>query len=153
MLKIGDKVIDFSCKDASGKIINFSQYKGKKVVVFFYPKADTPGCTAEACSLRDNYKEISQLGYSILGVSADTEKKQKSFSDKFQLNFPLIADSEKEVINLFGVWGPKKFMGREYEGILRTTFIIDENAVIKKVIDKVKTKEHAEQVLEILKTF
>ena len=152
MLKIGDKVIDFSCKDASGKIINFSQYKGKKVVVFFYPKADTPGCTAEACSLRDNYKEISQLGYSILGVSADTEKKQKSFSDKFQLNFPLIADSEKEVINLFGVWGPKKFMGREYEGILRTTFIIDENAVIKKVIDKVKTKEHAEQVLEILKT-
>tara|TARA_Y100000739_G_C20563168_1_gene444036 strand:- start:421 stop:882 length:462 start_codon:yes stop_codon:yes gene_type:complete len=152
MLKIGDKVIDFSCKDASGKIINFSQYKGKKVVVFFYPKADTPGCTAEACSLRDNYKEISRLGYSILGVSADTEKKQKSFSDKFQLNFPLIADSEKEVINLFGVWGPKKFMGREYEGILRTTFIIDENAVIKKVIDKVKTKEHAEQVLEILKT-
>ena len=152
MLKIGDKVIAFSCKDDSGKIINFSQYKGKKVVVFFYPKADTPGCTAEACSLRDNYKEISQLGYSILGVSADTEKKQKSFSDKFQLNFPLIADSEKEVINLFGVWGPKKFMGREYEGILRTTFIIDENAVIKKVIDKVKTKEHAEQVLEILKT-
>lgn len=153
MLKIGDKVIDFSCKDDSGKIINFSQYKGNKVVIFFYPKADTPGCTAEACSLRDNYKEISQLGYSILGVSADTEKKQKSFSDKFQLNFPLIADSEKEVINLFGVWGPKKFMGREYEGILRTTFIIDENAVIKKVIDKVKTKEHAEQVLEILKTF
>ena len=153
MLKRGDKVIDFSCKDVSGKIINFSQYKGNKVVIFFYPKADTPGCTAEACSLRDNYKEISQLGYSILGVSADTEKKQKSFSDKFQLNFPLIADSEKEVINLFGVWGPKKFMGREYEGILRTTFIIDENAVIKKVIDKVKTKEHAEQVLEILKTF
>ena len=152
MLKIGDKVIDFSCKDDSGKIINFPKYKGKKLVVFFYPKADTPGCAAEACSLRDNYKEISQLGYSILGVSADTEKKQKSFSDKFQLNFPLIADSEKEVITLFGVWGPKKFMGREYEGILRTTFIIDENAVIKKVIDKVKTKEHAEQVLEILKT-
>tara|TARA_X000000368_G_scaffold331855_1_gene268978 strand:+ start:23 stop:484 length:462 start_codon:yes stop_codon:yes gene_type:complete len=152
MLKIGDKVNDFSCKDDSGKIINFSEYKGKKVVVFFYPKADTPGCTAEACSLRDNYKEISDLGYSILGVSADTEKKQKSFSDKFQLNFPLIADSEKEIINLFGVWGPKKFMGREYKGILRTTFIIDGNSVIKKVIDKVKTKEHAEQVLEILKT-
>ena len=150
MLKIGDKVKDFSFVDDSGNSMNFSDYKGKKVVVFFYPKADTPGCTAEACSLRDNYKEISSLGYSILGVSADNEKKQKSFSDKFNLNFPLIADSEKNVINLFGVWGPKKFMGREYEGILRTTFIIDENAIIKKIIEKVKTKEHAEQVLNIL---
>ena len=150
MLKIGDKVNNFSCKDDSGNLINFSDYKGKKLVVFFYPKADTPGCTAEACSLRDNYKEISSLGYAILGVSADSEKKQKSFSDKFNFNFPLIADEEKEVIDSFGVWGPKKFMGKEYEGILRTTFIIDENAIIKNVIEKVKTKEHAEQVLNIL---
>ncbi len=151
MLKVGDKVKNFSCKDDSGNIINFSDYKGKKTIVFFYPKADTPGCTAEACSLRDNYEEISNLGYSILGVSADNEKKQKSFSNKYNLNFPLIADSDKVLINIFGSWGPKKFMGREYDGILRTTFIIDENGFITNIIEKVKTKEHGEQVLEILK--
>ncbi len=152
MLKIGDKVNNFSCKDDSGNLINFSDYKGKKLVVFFYPKAGTPGCTAEACSLRDNYKEISSLGYAILGVSADSEKKQKSFSDKFNFHFPLIADEEKEVIDSFGVWGAKKFMGREYEGILRKTFIIDENGIIKHIIDKVKTKEHAVQVLDAIKS-
>lgn len=150
MLKIGDKVKNFSCKDDSGSIISLSDYKGKKLVVFFYPKANTPGCTAEACSIRDNYKEISDRGYSILGVSADEEKKQKSFSEKYSFNFPLIADERKEVINVFGVWGLKKFMGREYEGVLRITFIVDENGVVSNVIEKVKTKEHASQVLEVI---
>ena len=150
MLKIGDKVKNFSCKDDSGSIISLSDYKGKKLVVFFYPKANTPGCTAEACSIRDNYKEISDRGYSILGVSADEEKKQKSFSEKYSFNFPLIADERKEVINVFGVWGLKKFMGREYEGVLRITFIVDENGIVSNVIEKVKTKEHASQVLEVI---
>ncbi len=146
-LQAGDKVPNFKTKDQDGNTISFSDYKGKKLVVFFYPKANTPGCTAEACNLRDNYAELQAQGYEILGVSADGEKKQKNFRDKFEFPFPLLADEDKTVINTFGVWGPKKFMGREYDGIHRITFLIDEEGTVTEVIDKVKTKEHAAQIL------
>ncbi|AEM72053.1 Peroxiredoxin [Allomuricauda ruestringensis DSM 13258] len=147
MLKVGDKVPDFSAKDQDGNTINLSDYKGKKLVVFFYPKANTPGCTAEACNLRDNYKELQDQGFEILGVSADSEKKQSNFKNKYEFPFPLLADEDHTVINTFGVWGPKKFMGKEYDGIHRTTFVINGDSVVESVIDKVKTKDHAAQIL------
>ena len=146
-LKVGDKVPAFSVTDDRGNSQSLSDYSGKKLVVFFYPKANTPGCTAEACDLRDHYKELLDAGYSLLGVSADSEKKQRNFSAKYDLPFPLLADEDKEVINVFGVWGLKKFMGKEYDGIHRMTFIINEEGVVKRVIEKVKTKEHAAQIL------
>ena len=147
MLKVGDKVPDFSAKDQDGNTINLSDYKGKKLVVFFYPKANTPGCTAEACNLRDNYKELQDQGFELLGVSADSEKKQSNFRNKYEFPFPLLADEDHTVIKTFGVWGPKKFMGKEYDGIHRTTFVIDGNGVVENVIEKVKTKDHAAQIL------
>nr|WP_288935403.1 thioredoxin-dependent thiol peroxidase [uncultured Allomuricauda sp.] len=147
MLKVGDKVPDFSAKDQDGNTINLSDYKGKKLVVFFYPKANTPGCTAEACNLRDNYKELQDQGFELLGVSADSEKKQSNFKNKYEFPFPLLADEDHTVINTFGVWGPKKFMGKEYDGIHRTTFVIDGDGVVENVIEKVKTKDHAAQIL------
>ncbi|MDF0717282.1 thioredoxin-dependent thiol peroxidase [Muricauda sp. 334s03] len=147
MLKVGDKVPDFSAKDQDGNTINLSDYKGKKLVVFFYPKANTPGCTAEACNLRDNYKELQDQGFELLGVSADSEKKQTNFRNKYEFPFPLLADEDHTVINTFGVWGPKKFMGKEYDGIHRTTFVIDGEGVVENVIEKVKTKDHAAQIL------
>ncbi|MBR9854718.1 MAG: thioredoxin-dependent thiol peroxidase [Algicola sp.] len=147
MLKVGDKVPDFSAKDQDGNTINLSDYKGKKLVVFFYPKASTPGCTAEACNLRDNYKELQNQGFELLGVSADSEKRQSNFKNKYEFPFPLLADEDHTVINTFGVWGPKKFMGKEYDGIHRTTFIIDGDGVVENVISKVKTKDHAAQIL------
>lgn len=147
MLKVGDKVPDFSAKDQDGNTINLSDYKGKKLVVFFYPKANTPGCTAEACNLRDNYKELQAQGYELLGVSADSEKKQSNFKNKYEFPFPLLADEDHTVINTFGVWGPKKFMGREYDGIHRTTFVVDGDGKVENVIEKVKTKDHAAQIL------
>ncbi len=147
-LKVGDKAPDFKVNDEDGNSISSKDYKGKKWVVFFYPKANTPGCTAEACNLRDNYKELQKEGYELLGVSADSEKRQKNFREKYNFPFPLLADENKEVINAFGVWGPKKFMGREFDGIHRKTFIIDENGIITRVIDKVKTKDHAAQILD-----
>ncbi|WP_127136585.1 thioredoxin-dependent thiol peroxidase [Flagellimonas oceanensis] len=147
MLKVGDKVPDFSAKDQDGNTINLSDYKGKKLVVFFYPKANTPGCTAEACNLRDNYKELQDQGYELLGVSADSEKKQSNFKNKYEFPFPLLADEDHTVINTFGVWGPKKFMGREYDGIHRTTFVVDGDGKVENVIEKVKTKDHAAQIL------
>ncbi|MDC3276003.1 thioredoxin-dependent thiol peroxidase [Flavobacteriaceae bacterium] len=147
-LKVGDKVPSFTVNDHLGNLQSLEQYKGSKVVVFFYPKANTPGCTAEACDLRDHYAELTKAGYILLGVSADTEKAQKNFVDKFDFPFPLLADTEKEVIKAFGVWGLKKFMGKEYDGIHRMTFIIDEKGNIERVIDKVKTKEHASQILD-----
>ncbi len=146
-LKVGDTVPSFSAKDQDGNTINLSDYSGKKLIVFFYPKANTPGCTAEACNLRDNYKELQAQGYELLGVSADSEKKQANFKDKYDFPFPLLADEDRTVINTFGVWGPKKFMGREYDGIHRMTFVVDGDAKVTKVIDKVKTKEHASQLL------
>lgn len=146
-LKIGDKVPEFSTKDQDGNTINLSDYKGKKLIVFFYPKANTPGCTAEACNLRDNYSELQAQGYELLGVSADSEKKQANFKNKFEFPFPLLADEDHTVINTFGVWGPKKFMGRAYDGIHRMTFLVDEKGIISNVIEKVKTKDHAAQIL------
>ena len=148
-LKQGDKVPDFSVNDQDGNKISLSDYTGKKLVVFFYPKASTPGCTAEACNLTDNYETLQNQGYEILGVSADSEKRQTNFRNKYKFPFPLLADEEKEVINAFGVWGNKKFMGKEYDGIHRKTFLIDQNGIVAHVIDKVKTKDHAAQILEL----
>lgn len=146
-LKVGDKVPAFSVSDDQGNTQSLSDYAGKKLIVFFYPKASTPGCTAEACDLRDHFKELQAAGYSLLGVSADSEKRQRNFSEKYDFPFPLLADEEKEVINAFGVWGLKKFMGREYDGIHRMTFIVNEEGIVERVIEKVKTKEHAAQIL------
>ena len=146
-LKAGDNAPKFEAKDQDGNTIKLSDYSGKKAVLFFYPKASTPGCTAEACDLRDNYQTFLARGYDVLGVSADSAKRQANFKNKYELPFPLLADEDKEVIKAFGVWGPKKFMGKEYDGIHRTTFIIDENGVIEEVIAKVKTKAHTAQIL------
>ena len=146
-LKVGDKAPDFSAKDQDGNLHSLKDYKGKKLVVFFYPKASTPGCTAEACNLRDNWEKFKAEGYEILGVSADSQKRQQNFKEKYELPFPLLADEDREVIDAFGVWGPKKFMGKEYDGIHRTTFVIDEDGKIFDVISKVKTKDHASQIL------
>jgi len=148
MINIGTQVPDFTVSDHNENSISLSDFKGKKVAVFFYPKASTPGCTAEACDLRDNHQALQSAGYAILGVSADSVSAQAKFATKYDLPFPLLADVDKTVINIFGVWGPKKFMGKEYEGIHRTTFLIDEKGVVTHVIDKVKTKEHAAQILE-----
>ena len=147
-LKAGDTVPNWSVTDQDGNPVSSQDFRGKKLVVFFYPRANTPGCTAEACNLRDHYAELREAGYELLGVSADSEKKQANFKSKFSFPFPLLADTDHELINAFGVWGPKKFMGREFDGIHRTTFIIDENGVVERVIDKVKTKDHAAQILE-----
>ncbi len=147
-LQAGDKAPDFKVNDQDGNSISSEDYKGKKWIVFFYPKASTPGCTMEACNLRDNYVELQKQGYELLGVSADSEKRQKNFKEKYNFPFPLLADENKVVINGFGVWGPKKFMGRTFDGIHRKTFIINENGIIECVIDKVKTKDHAAQILD-----
>ncbi|AYN68259.1 thioredoxin-dependent thiol peroxidase [Euzebyella marina] len=148
MLKVGDQVPDFISKDQDGTIIKLSDFQGKKLIVFFYPRANTPGCTAEACNLRDNYNSLKAAGYELLGVSEDSARKQTNFKNKYELPFPLLSDEDHTVIDAFGVWGPKKFMGREFEGILRTTFLIDEDGVVERVIDKVKTKDHAAQLLD-----
>jgi peroxiredoxin Q/BCP len=147
--QVGDKVPPFTGQTHTGETLSLEDFKGKKWVVFFYPKANTPGCTAEACDLRDHYKTLQDAGYHLLGVSADTVKQQKNFADKYAFPFPLLADTEKELINAFGVWGSKKFMGREYDGIHRKTFIVNEEGVITNVIDHVKTKEHASQILAL----
>jgi len=147
-LKSDDKAPNFSGLDQDGILHTLENYKGKKLVVFFYPKANTPGCTAEACDLRDNFERFQANNYALLGVSADSAKAQAKFKEKFDFPFPLLADEDKSVIEAFGVWGPKKFMGREFDGIHRTTFVIDENGIIDEVITQVKTKEHANQILK-----
>lgn len=147
-LKIGDAAPAFSGIDQNGTTHSLVDYKGKKLVVFFYPKANTPGCTAEACDLRDNYERFKANNYELLGVSADSAKAQKKFEEKYDLPFALLADEEKNIINAFGVWGPKKFMGKEYDGIHRTTFVINEEGVIEDIIKEVKTKAHAAQILK-----
>ncbi|MEY2739643.1 MAG: hypothetical protein RL259_1552 [Bacteroidota bacterium] len=147
-LKIGDKAPNFSGLDQNGTSHNLADYNGKKLVVFFYPKASTPGCTAEACDLRDNYARFQANNYALLGVSADSAKAQLKFIEKYDLPFPLLADEDKSVIQAFGVWGPKKFMGKEYDGIHRTTFVIDETGCIEEIISDVKTKAHAAQILK-----
>ncbi|MDP6922101.1 MAG: thioredoxin-dependent thiol peroxidase [Lutibacter sp.] len=146
-LKTGDKAPDFKALDHQGNTLALSDYKNKKLVLFFYPKASTPGCTAEACNLRDHYQTFLNRGYEIVGVSADSAKRQQGFVEKNQLPFPLLADEDKSVIMAYGVWGPKKFMGRTYDGIHRTTFVIDEKGLIETVISKVKTKDHSSQLL------
>lgn len=146
-MKEGDIAPDFTAIDHNGKTIRLADYKGKKLILYFYPKDDTPGCTAEACNLRDNYNMLLEKGFDIIGVSADDQKKHLKFVDKYDLPFPLIPDTDKQIINAFGVWGWKKFMGREYEGINRKTFVIDESGKILKVFEKVNTKAHAEQIL------
>ncbi len=147
-LKAGDKAPNFSAKDEQGNTISLSDYKGKKLVIFFYPKASTPTCTTEACNLRDNFADLKNKGYEILGVSADSAKRQANFKEKYKFPYPLLADEDKEVLKAFDVWGEKKFMGRTFDGIHRVTFVIDENGIIEKVIDNVKAKIHAEQILE-----
>lgn len=146
-LQKGDKAPNFSAKDQDGNLHTLADYQGKKLVVFFYPAADTPTCTTEACNLRDNYHSFQAQKYELLGVSADTAKKQAKFKTKYDLPFPLLADEDHSVIKAFGVWGPKKFMGREFDGIHRTTFIINENGIIEEVITNVKSKEHSAQIL------
>ena len=147
-IEIGQIAPDFSAKDQNGEIITLSQFKGKKVALYFYPRDSTPGCTAQACDLRDNYQTLLEQDFVILGVSTDTEKKHQNFIAKYNLPFPLIADTEKDVHELYGTWQLKKFMGRESMGTVRTTFIIDENGLILDIISKVKTKEHAAQILK-----
>ena len=147
-LQKGDHAPNFSAKDQDGNVHTIADYKGKKLVVFFYPKANTPGCTAEACDLRDHYSRFEAQNYALLGVSADSAKAQSSFKNKFDFPFPLLADEDKAVIQAFGVWGPKKFMGKEYDGIHRTTFVINEDGIIDQVITDVKTKAHAAQILK-----
>ena len=146
-LKIGDMAPNFKVNDNAGNIVELGDYNGKKLILFFYPKANTEGCTFEACNLRDNYKRFLDLGYDILGVSADTARKQQNWINKHDLPFPLLVDVDKEVIKAFGVWGPKKFMGREFDGIHRTTFVINENGIIEDIILKVKTKAHTAQLI------
>ena len=147
-LKIGNKAPNFSGKDQDGNQHTLADYHGKKLVVFFYPKANTPGCTAEACDLRDNFERFKANNYALLGVSADSAKAQASFKNKFDFPFPLLADEDKSVIRAFGVWGPKKIMGKEYDGIHRTTFVISEEGVLEDIITDVKTKAHAAQILK-----
>jgi len=146
-LKLGDKAPVIKAEDQFGKTINLADFKGSKVILYFYPKDDTPGCTAEACNLRDNYQLLLDKGYKIIGISADSAASHQKFTEKYQLPFPLIPDTDKEIVKSYGVWGKKKFMGREYDGIHRMTFIISEEGNILKIFDKVKTKDHTAQIL------
>jgi peroxiredoxin Q/BCP len=148
-LKVNDKAPNFVGLDQQGKTIQTADFAGKKYAVYFYPKDNTPGCTVQACNLRDNYDALAEAGVSIVGVSMDSEVSHQKFISKFDLPFPLIADTDKKVIEAFQVWGPKKFMGKEYDGIHRTTFVMDENNVIQGIISKPKTKDHASEILEI----
>jgi peroxiredoxin Q/BCP len=148
-LKEGDSAPDFSGTDQNGNPIKLSDFSGKKLILYFYPKDDTPGCTKEACNLRDNYNELKNNDFEVIGVSADNSAKHLKFIDKYDLPFSLIADTEKSVINAYQCWGPKKFMGREYEGILRKTFVIENNTIVK-IFEKVKTADHFQQIMEAL---
>ena len=149
-MTIGDKFPDLLGKDASGKEIRLSDFPGKRFIIYFYPKDNTPGCTTEACSLRDNHTQFAEMGYQIIGVSKDSAESHSRFIGKYNLTFPLVADTELNLCNLAGVWQKKKMAGREYFGIVRTTFITDENGVVTDKIDKVKTKTAAEQLFDLL---
>lgn len=148
-LKKGDKAPEFTGTDQNGNQIKLSDFRGSKVILYFYPKDNTPGCTAQACSLRDGYDDLLKAGFKIIGVSPDSEKSHQKFSEKFNLPFPLIPDTKKEIIQAYGVWGRKKFMGKEYDGVFRTTFVIDEAGNIESVVSKVDTKKHAAQILDL----
>ena len=147
-LKIGDKAPLFAGTDQDGKSISLSDFRGRKVILYFYPKDNTPGCTAEACSLRDGRAELQRMGFEVIGVSPDSVKSHQGFIAKHGLNFPLIADADKSIAAAYGVWGEKKFMGRTYMGILRTTFVIGPDGTIEKIFDKVNTKDHFTQIVE-----
>jgi peroxiredoxin Q/BCP len=149
-LKINDRAPGFTFTGTDGKERSLADYLGKKVILYFYPKDNTPGCTLEACSLRNDYDELRGKGYEVIGVSADSEKSHEGFRSKFKLPFDLVSDSGKTVLNDYGVWAEKKFMGRKFMGIIRTTFVIDESGRIAAIIDKVNTKDHAKQVLELM---
>jgi peroxiredoxin Q/BCP len=146
-IQVGAKAPEIKGKDQNGNEVTLSSFKGKKLVLYFYPKDDTPGCTAEACNLRDNYDALIKAGYAILGVSTDDEKSHKKFIDKYSLPFPLLADSSKEVVEAYGVWVEKSMYGKKYMGTARVTFVIDENGVVERVIEKVDTKNHTAQIL------
>jgi peroxiredoxin Q/BCP len=146
-LQAGDKAPAFKAKNENGETVSLADYKGKKLVLYFYPKDDTPGCTAEACDLRDNYKLFQKQGYEILGVSPDNEAKHQKFIAKYELPFSLLADTDNVVATAYGTWGEKSMYGKKYMGILRTTFVIDEKGKIEKVIEKVDTKKHTAQLL------
>lgn len=149
-LSVGDKAPDFTSTNQDGNEVTLADLKGQKVVMFFYPKDDSPGCTKEACNLRDNFKKFVKMGYTIVGVSPDNEKKHRKFIDKYELQYTLLADPEKKIINDYGLWGPKKFMGREITGVYRTTLLLDEEGTITHILDKVKTKEHSDQIFTAL---
>jgi peroxiredoxin Q/BCP len=146
----GMKAPDFTSKDQAGKEISLKDYQGKKVILYFYPKDDTPGCTAESCNLRDNYGGLTEKGFEVIGVSADNEKSHLRFIEKYDLPFNLVSDTGREILKAYGAWGLKKSYGKEYEGILRKTFIIDEQGVITKIFNKVDTKNHTDQIIEAL---
>ena len=147
MLQIGDKAPAINSIDENGEEITLEQFQGKKVVLYFYPKDMTPGCTAQSCNLSDNYTLLQKNGYDVIGVSCDSVKRHQKFIEKYSLPFNLISDEDKKVVNDYGVWQLKKFMGREYMGIVRTTFLIDENGIIDEIITKVNTKEHTNQII------
>ncbi len=149
-LKVGDKAPEFQVLNQNEKLVNSSDLKGRAYILFFYPRANTPGCTAEACSLNDKISELRKKGFEIFGVSEDTPAKQLKFIEKYGFTYDLLADTEHQLIDAYGVWGPKKFMGKEYDGLHRTTFIVDANGIISHVINKVRTKDHADQILELL---
>lgn len=149
ILKTGDKAPDFTAKDQNGNTVSLHDYLGKDVALYFYPKDNTPGCTEQACNIRDNFAELKQKAITILGVSVDSQRRHKNFENKFSLPFTLIADEDKTVVNEYGVWAEKKLWGKAYMGILRTTFLINKEGVIEHIITKVDTKEHAAQILEV----
>lgn len=146
-LNIGDKAPSFSCKNEKGELVSLNEYKGKNLVLYFYPKDDTPGCTSEACDLRDNYQSFLSKGFEVLGVSPDNEKKHQKFISKYELPFSLLADEDHAVAEAYGVWAEKSMYGRKYMGILRTTFVIDSNGIISNIIEKVDTKAHTKQLI------
>jgi peroxiredoxin Q/BCP len=150
ILTKGESAPNFSAVDQFGEIHKLEDYTGKKLAIYFYPKDNTPGCTAQACNLRDNIEALLEKNVSVIGVSADSDKSHVKFTEKFDLNFPLLVDVDRKIIDSFGVWGPKKFMGKSYDGISRTTFVIDEIGKIQEVIEKVDTKNHAQQILDLL---
>ena len=151
MIKIGDTIPLLSGTDQNGKQVAFKSFLGKKTVLYFYPKDDTPGCTTQACNIRDNYAELLEKEIQIIGISADSEASHLKFTNKYELPFQLIADHSKEIINAFGVWGEKKFMGKVYDGIHRTTFLIDEEGIVVGVITKPNTKDHVNEICQLFK--
>lgn len=148
ILKTGDIAPQFEGTDQNGNHVSLNGLKGNKVVLYFYPKDDTPGCTAEACDLRDNYDHLIKKGYKVLGVSPDNLKSHQKFAEKFNLPFPLLPDPDRKIIEAYGVWGPKKFLGKSFDGVLRTTFIISEEGLVEEIISKVDTKNHTQQILK-----